>query len=87
MSSSINRKLKVTGLYFFSGFMLFTYWYITNSTELETFLKQADHSGPDSGFGFYFIIGIIQYGLLISGITLPILVSIMLIRKREKTVA
>lgn len=84
MALPLNKKLKIAGLYFLSIIMLLAYVYMKGSTELSTFLEQADHVGPDTGFGFYFLVALIQYILLISGISLPIILSIMLIRRRDK---
>lgn len=79
MSNSLYKKLKIIGLYVLSVAVLLVYWYMDNSTELNDFLKKADRVGTDWGFGFYAIVGLVQYVLLIVGLSTPIILTIILI--------
>tara|TARA_R110000868_G_scaffold279603_1_gene539671 strand:+ start:358 stop:633 length:276 start_codon:yes stop_codon:yes gene_type:complete len=84
MSNSQNKKLKIVGLYVLSIAMLYGYWYLDNSTELNDFLKKADRVRSDWGFGFYAIVGLIQYGFLIAGISIPLILTTLIIIKKRK---
>lgn len=55
-----------------------------NSQELSEFLKKADRFRTDWGFEFYVIIGIIKMVSLIFGVTIPLVLTIMLIRQKIK---
>lgn len=84
MSNSRNKKLKIVGLYVLSFAMLFGYWYMDNSTELNEFLKKADIVRTDWGFGVYAVVGLVQYAFLVAGISLPLILTILLIVKNKK---
>lgn len=55
-----------------------------NSQELNDFLKNADTYRADWGFGFYAIVGLIKMVSLISGVTIPLVLTTMLIRQKLK---
>ena len=55
-----------------------------NSQDLSEFLKKADRFRTDWGFGFYAIIGLIKMTSLISGVTISLVLTIMLIRQKIK---
>ena len=84
MSNSRNKNLKILGLYVLSIALLFGYWYMDNSTELNEFLKKANRVRTDWGFGFYAMVGLIQYGLLIAGISIPIILTTLIIIEKRK---
>ncbi len=84
MSNSRNKKLKIVGLYVLSIAMIFGYWYMDNSTELNEFLKKADRVRTDWAFGFYAMVGLIQYGLLIAGISIPLILTTLIIIEKRK---
>jgi hypothetical protein len=78
--SSINIKSTIA-LYALSGIMFFGFVYMDNSDELSQFLIKADNYKTDTGFFFYALIGIIQYGLLIFGISIFGTLTFMIIKK------
>lgn len=82
MPSLQNQKVKILALYILSLVMLAVYWYMDNSTTLNNFLKKANRVRTDSGFGFYVIVGLVKYGLMVAGILTPIILTIFLIRKK-----
>lgn len=84
MFNSLNKKLKIVGLYVLSVAMLFVYWYMDSSAELNDFLKKADRVRTDWGFGFYAIVGFVQYALIIVGVSLLIILTTLIIVKNKK---
>lgn len=84
MSSIDFKTFKIVGFYIIGLICLFSFFYIDNSENLENFLKKADNFRTDLGFGFYAIIGFIKLTLLIAGISIPIILTFMLIRQKIK---
>jgi len=83
-SNKLKRTFKIFGLYIIGLLCLGLFIYMDNSKELIDFLKKADGVRTDWGFGFYAIVGLIKMGSLISGVTIPVVLSIMLIRQKLK---
>lgn len=65
--------------------MLSIYWYMGNSTKLNDFLKKSDRVSTSWEFGFYAVVGLIQYGLLIAGIAIPLILTTLIVMKRKNT--
>lgn len=78
-----NKTFSIVGLYALSILMLSTYWYMDNSTKLNDFLKKADRVSTSWEFGFYAIVGLIKYGLLITGIAIPLILTTLIVMKRK----
>lgn len=77
--------MKIIGFYIFSALCLALFFYIDNSSDLKEHLEKTDRFRTDWGFGFYAIIGIIKLASLIVGITIPIILTIMIIREKIKS--
>lgn len=84
ISDSQKRLFRIIGLYILSVVLLYIYWSMDNSIELKEFLKKAERSGPQDALGFYAEVGLIQYGSLIAGISIPIILTTLLILNRNK---
>ena len=75
---------KIISLYVIGLLCLGLFIYIENSKELIDFLKKADRYRVDWGLGFYSIVGLIKMVSLISGVTILIVPTIMIIRNKIK---
>ncbi len=65
--------------------MLTAYWLINNFVALSDFLEKTDRVMTHWAFGFYAIIGIVKFALLLVGIAIPITLTIMIIKNRKST--
>ncbi|SMO92832.1 hypothetical protein SAMN06265379_1176 [Saccharicrinis carchari] len=83
-SSQLKRTYKIIGFYIIGLLCLGLFIYMDNSQELDDFLKKADRVRTDWGFGFYSIVGLIKMASLISGVAIPLILTIMLIRQKLK---
>ena len=79
-----NKTFEIIGLYILGLIFLGLFIYIDNSQELNDFLKKADRFRTDWGFGLYVIIGLIKMVSLISGVAIPLILTIKLIRQKRK---
>jgi hypothetical protein len=78
------KILKIIGLYALGWIMLIAYYYLDNSSSLKEFLNKVDRVGtPGDQLGFYAIIGLFKYGLLISGLATILILTIFLIIKTQ----
>lgn len=82
--NQLKRTLKIIGLYVFGLLCLGLFFYTDNSQELTDFMKKADRFRTDWGFGFYAIVGLIKMVSLFSGVIIPLVLTIMLIRQKIK---
>jgi len=80
----MKRTFKIIGLYLFALLCLGLFFYVDNSQDLSNFLKKADRVRIDWGFGFYALVGLIKLVSLISGVTIPLILTIMLLREKLK---
>lgn len=83
-SSQLKKIFKIIGLYIIGLLCLGLFIYMDNSHELNGFLKKADRVRTGWGFGFYAIVGLIKMVSLVSGVAIPLILTIMLIRQRMK---
>lgn len=83
-SNQLKRTVKIIGLYIIGLLCLGLFFYMDNSQDLGDFLKKADRFRADWGFGFYAIVGLIKMVSLISGVTIPLVLTILLIRQKIK---
>ncbi len=83
-SNQLKRTFKIIGLYVISLLCIGLFIYMDNSQALNDFLKKADRVRTDWSFGFYAFVGLIKMGLIISGVIIPLILTIMLIRQRLK---
>lgn len=83
-SNLLKRTFKIISLYIIGLLCLGLFFYMDNSQELGDFLKKADRFRTDWGFGFYVIVGLIKMISLIIGVTIPLVLTIMLIRQKIK---
>ena len=81
---SFTKIAVYTFLYLISISCLILFVYINNSSELATFLKKADNFRTDWGFGFYVLIGLIKLVTILVGLTIPIVLTTMLIIQYRK---
>jgi hypothetical protein len=84
MSANYQKTFKIIGFYIIGFICLISYFYIDNSESLKSFLIKTDNFRIDLGFAFYAIIGFIKLTLLISGIGIPIILTMMIIRQKIK---
>jgi len=80
----LNKTFKIIGLYIVGFLCLGLFLLIDNSPELREFLEKTDKVRTHTAFGFYAIIGLVKLSSLIAGLTLPLILTIMLIRQRIK---
>ena len=73
---------KIIGLYLIGFLCLGLYAYIDHSQGLSDFLKVIDRANASRSFQFYIGIGLIKLVLLVSGVTIPLTLTIVLIRKQ-----
>ncbi len=83
-SNPLKRTFRIIGLYIFGTLCFALFIYMDNSQDLNDFLKKADRVRTDWGFGFYLMVGLIKFVSLISGVTIPIILTIMLLRENLK---
>ena len=81
-SKQLKRTSKIISLYVIGLLCLGVFFYMDNSKELSDFLNKADRFRTDWGFGFYAIAGLIKMVSLISGVLIPLVLTIMI--KRQK---
>lgn len=79
------RIILFVALYLLSALMIFGFLYLDGSAELKDTLKEVDNFSTATGFKFYALVGILQYGLLISGISIFGTLTFMLIKSKIKT--
>lgn len=83
-SSQLKMTFKIIGLYGIGLLCLGIFIYMDNSQELNDFLRKAERVRTDWSFGFHAIVRLIKMASLISGVTIPLILTIMLIRQRIK---
>ncbi len=65
---SINKASRIISLYALGITMIIAYFLMDNTSEIRGFLYMIDRAGtPGNQLGFYSTIGLIKYGLLVSG--------------------
>jgi len=77
------RTIKIICLYGLSVLMLIAYWLIDNSLVLKEFLEKNDRVMTNWAMGFYAIIGFVKLGLITAGLTIPIILTIMIIINKK----
>lgn len=77
--STLYQKIRLIVL---GVFLIVCYYFLENSQGLKTFLDGAFEYRVSTGFGFYFIVGLIKYLSLGSGIV--ILASILYYQIKKK---
>ncbi|MBE0637090.1 MAG: hypothetical protein IH598_01050 [Bacteroidales bacterium] len=80
----MKRAFKIIGLCIIGLLCLGLFFYMDNSQDLSALLKKADRFRTDWGFGFYAIVGLIKMVSLISGVTIPFALTILIIRQKIK---
>ena len=63
--------------------MLIAYWLIDNSLVLKEFLEKTDRVKTNWAIGCYAIIGFVKLGLITAGLTIPIILTIMIIINKK----
>jgi len=74
--------LKSIYLYVIGFTALALYFVMKNSEKLNEFLYQTEQVRPDWKFGIFSIIGLIEYSLLIIGISIIVILSTLLLKKK-----
>jgi hypothetical protein len=82
LSESSYRIILFVALYLLSALMIFGFLYLDGSAELKETLKKVDNHSTSTGFKFYALVGILQYGLLIAGISIFGALTFVTIKKR-----
>lgn len=80
-----NKNFRIVAAYGIGIACLMLFFLMKNSEQLNEFLKKAERSRPTWAFGTFAITGLIQYGLLTAGISIIIILTILLIRKKAAT--
>ena len=78
------QYLKTLGLYIISIFCIITYFLLSNSESIVKFNQKADNYRIDYGFLFFILTGFVKYGLLLIGISIPIILTFLLLKKKIK---
>lgn len=84
LSESCYRIILIVALYILSAFMIYGFLYLDGSAELWETIKMVDDHSTSTGFKFYAIVGILQYGLLICGISIFATLTFMMIKRKIK---
>jgi hypothetical protein len=80
---SMNKVIVYIFFYIISILSLLLFYQLNTSNDLFSFLKKADNFRTDWGFGFYVIVGLVKLVSLIAGITIPIIVTTVLIKNKK----
>ena len=80
-----NTNLKIIGIYTIGIICIALFFLMKNSTELHKFLDKAERTRADWKFGAFTITGLIQYGLLTTGISIIVILTAFLIKKKIGT--
>ncbi len=78
------QYLKILGLYTISIFCIITYFLLSNSESIIEFNQKADNYRIDYGFFFFILTGLVKYVLLLIGISVPIILTFLLLKKKTK---
>ena len=78
-----NKRIKIIVFYALSAIMLISYWLLDNSEILTDFLEKTDRVMTNWAMGFYAIIGFVKLGLITAGLTIPIILTIMIIINKK----
>lgn len=79
-----NNKIQVAALLLQSLAMLAAAAYVDRSATLREFLKKTENMREHTEFGMYVVIGLIEYGLLVAGLAIPVvLLLVWLVRKKK----
>ena len=84
LSESCYRIILIVALYILSAFMIYGFLYLDGSAELRETIKMVDDHSTSTGFKFYAIVGILQYGLLICGISIFATLTFIMIKRKIK---
>ncbi len=79
-SDSLYRVIVFIALYVLSALMISGYWLMDNSSELRGTLRKVDNFSTSTGFKMYALVGLLQYGLLIVGVSIFLTLSFMIIK-------
>lgn len=74
-------NFKIIRVYIISLFCIVCYYLLENSTIISK-LVQLSEKGRYNGFLTFFLTGLFKYGLLIVGISIIIILTFVLIRKK-----
>jgi len=85
LPESYYRIILFVALYILSGFMIYGFIYLDGSPELKETLKKVDNHSTSTGFTFYALTGILQYGLLLCGISIFGTLTFMMVERQMKT--
>jgi len=77
-----SKTLRIIALYLTGLICLGLFFFIHCSNDLAEFLTDADQFRADWGFGFYVAIGVIKIVLLVAGITIPLVLTVLLLRRK-----
>lgn len=84
IKENTKRTLRIIGLYLLGFLLLLIFFFIDNSERMNEFLMKADRVRTDWSFGFHAIVGFLQLILLVSGISIPVLLTAVLLFQHFK---
>ena len=82
MFNNSSKTLRIIALYLPGLICLVLFFFIHCSNDLAEFLTDASQFRADWGFGFYAAIGVIKLVLLVAGITIPCVLTVLLLRRK-----
>ncbi|TQI71122.1 hypothetical protein JM79_2048 [Gramella sp. Hel_I_59] len=74
------KRFKIIGLYLLSLICIFTFFILHNSKYLSSLIEKAKDFRTN-GFFIFLVSGLIEYGLLLTGIFIIIVLTYFLVKK------
>ena len=74
-------KVKIIVLYLLSLLFISTFFFLRNSDYLSSIIKKADNFRIHNGFFLFLITGLIEYGLLVTGVLMILVLTYFLVQK------
>ena len=84
MFHRVPRWVKAVILYLIGLGLIGSFILMQRSAVIAHYLEGARRYRTDTGFAFYAIVGLVEYGTLVAGLSVLTSVTIVLLRRRSK---